>query len=221
MAADSREPPPQPTPASSSQPPPPPSDPNEPSYDGKIYETFLPPTFPPPTKLSTYPSQPTRPSRAPENANALPGGSTNTAGGRIKEASLLDGLKSIKAQDFRELHQKPCVRDALLVGIGSGFLLGGGRMVFGASAWHSMSLAIGSFCVSSAGTYEFCQRRRALERQGMQRAAEIIDRKKIEKEREKERMRAERRRKREEEELAREREDQEKRRGRGWRFWGG
>jgi len=85
-----------------------------------------------------------------------------------------------------------------------------------------MSLAIGTFCLSSTGTYEFCQRRRALERQGMQRAAEIIDRKKIEKEREKERIRAERRRRKEEEERERERarEEEEKRRGR-WRLWGG
>jgi len=117
MAADSREP----TPHSTSLPPPPPSDPTERPYQGKIYETFLPPTFQP----SAYSPRP------PENANALPGGSTNTAGGRAKEAGLLDGLKSIKVQDFNELHQKPCVRDALLVGIGAGFLLGGGRMVFG------------------------------------------------------------------------------------------
>jgi len=85
-----------------------------------------------------------------------------------------------------------------------------------------MSVAIGTFCVSSAGTYEFCQRRRALERRGMLRAAEIVDRKKVEKERERERVRAERRRRREEEERVREEErKREEGRGRGWRFWGG
>ena len=82
-----------------------------------------------------------------------------------------------------------------------------------------MSVAIGTFCLSSAGMYEFCQRRRTLERQGMIRAAEIIDRKKVEKEREKEKMRAERRRRREEEEKAR--EEEKKRKKGGWRFWGG
>lgn len=93
-----------------------------------------------------------------------------------------------------------------------------------------MSLAIGTFGLSSAGSYEFCQRRRALERQGMLRAAEIIDRKKVERERERERVRAERRRRREEEERVREEErkreeegrrEEEGGRGRGWRFWGG
>lgn len=87
-----------------------------------------------------------------------------------------------------------------------------------------MSLAIGTFGLSSAGSYEFCQRRRALERQGMLRAAEIIDRKKVEQERERERVRAERRRRREEEERVREEEERKRKAeggtGRGWRFWG-
>lgn len=134
MAADSREP----VPPPATQPPPDPSDRTQRPYRGKIYETFLPPTTapPPPPNSPLSSSNPTSPSspytpRPPENANAIPGGSTNTAGGRVKEASLLDGLRSIRVQDFKELHQKPCVRDAFLVGIGAGFALGGGRMVFG------------------------------------------------------------------------------------------
>ena len=58
-------------------------------------------------------------------------GSLNTAGGRIKEASYLDALKSIKFSDFQEVHTKPCVRDAFLTGIGSGFGLGGVRAILG------------------------------------------------------------------------------------------
>ena len=58
-------------------------------------------------------------------------GSLNTAGGRRKEASYSDALRSIKFSDFQEVHTKPCVRDAFLTGIGSGFGIGGVRAVLG------------------------------------------------------------------------------------------
>ena len=58
-------------------------------------------------------------------------GSLNTAGGRTKEASYSDALRSIKLSDFQEVHTKPCVRDAFLTGIGSGFGIGGVRAVLG------------------------------------------------------------------------------------------
>ena len=99
-------------------------------YQGKIYETFG--SSPSSSRLDRVsPTPPTSTIAPPENANAIPGGATNTAGGRVKEATLWDGLKSIKLEDVREFHKRPCVRDALLVGMGSGFALGGGRMVFG------------------------------------------------------------------------------------------
>jgi len=81
-----------------------------------------------------------------------------------------------------------------------------------------MSWAMGSFCFASAGMFEFCQRRRTLERQGMVRAAEIIDRKRLEKEKQAEKIRAERRRKREDEE--RKKEEEEKSKKIGWSLWG-
>ena len=69
---------------------------------------------------------------APPNANALPGGAgLNTAGGRTKQAGYFDALRSIKFRDFEEVHTKPCVRDALLTGIGGGFGIGGVRAVLG------------------------------------------------------------------------------------------
>ena len=71
------------------------------------------------------------PQVAPENANALPGGSANTAGGKAKEASIIDALKSIHLADFKEVHKKPCVRDALMTGIGTGFGVGGVRSILG------------------------------------------------------------------------------------------
>ncbi|MCJ1410121.1 hypothetical protein MMC19_004206 [Ptychographa xylographoides] len=186
-------------------------------YRGETYETFASSPTPRSEEASLTSSKSIE-LGPPENANVLPGGSVNTAGGRAKEATFWDGIKSIKMQDVKDLHKIPCVRDALLVGIGGGFFIGGGRMVSGATMWKSMSWAMGTFCFSSAGMYEFCQRRRFLERQGMLRAAEIIDRKRLEKERQAERTRAERRRKREEDEIAR--EEEEKRKNSGWSFWG-
>ncbi|MCJ1471710.1 hypothetical protein MMC13_000350, partial [Lambiella insularis] len=95
-------------------------------YHGKIYETF---TAPP--SLSASPASSQRAFSPPENANAIPGGSTNTAGGLVREATMWDGIKSIKADDMRSLHKIPCVRDALLVGMGLGFTIGGARMILG------------------------------------------------------------------------------------------
>ena len=63
----------------------------------------------------------------PQNANMMPGGTENTAGGQTKEIGLGDAIEAIKLEDFTVIHKKPCVRDALMVGIGSGFGVGGVR----------------------------------------------------------------------------------------------
>lgn len=67
----------------------------------------------------------------PESPNVLPGGSKHTAGGKIKEAKISDALKTIRPGDFLHIHQMPCARDALLVGIGAGFGMGGLRAIMG------------------------------------------------------------------------------------------
>ena len=82
------------------------------SSQGKTYETFSAPS-------------------APENVNALPGGGLNTAGGRPKEAGLLEAIRTVRLDEFKEVHKKPCARDALLTGIGAGFGMGGLRMILG------------------------------------------------------------------------------------------
>lgn len=67
----------------------------------------------------------------PQNANLMAGGTENTAGGQTKDIGLGDALESIKAEDFSEIHKKPCVRDSFMTGIGSGFGIGGVRALFG------------------------------------------------------------------------------------------
>lgn len=67
----------------------------------------------------------------PQNANMMPGGTENTAGGQTKDIGLGDAIESIKMEDFTVIHKKPCVRDALMTGIGSGFGIGGVRALLG------------------------------------------------------------------------------------------
>ena len=88
------------------------------------------------------------------DANAFASvGSLNTAGGRIKEAGYLDALRSIKSSDFQEVHTKPCVRDAFLTGIGSGFGIGGVRAVLGGTLSYPHIVRYGtdpySLCVEN------------------------------------------------------------------------
>ena len=87
-------------------------------------------------------------------------------------------------------------------------------MILSGTAWRSMSWAIGSFCVGSAGSYEFCTRRRALEKKAIERASEIMERKRLEKLEEVAKIRAERA-----ENVRRKQEEERKEKGR-W-GWGG
>jgi cytochrome c oxidase assembly protein subunit 20 len=68
----------------------------------------------------------------PQNANALPDGSgQNTAGGKEKVPSLTEAIKTVRLEDFKQVHMYPCVRESLLMGIGSGFGIGGIRALWG------------------------------------------------------------------------------------------
>ena len=73
--------------------------------------------------------------KPPQNANLMPGGTENTAGGQTKEIGIGDALESIKLEEFTEIHKKPCVRDALMTGIGSGFGVGGVRALAGGMSY--------------------------------------------------------------------------------------
>jgi len=67
----------------------------------------------------------------PENANLMPGGTQHTAGGKAPDVSLRNAFpQGISWSDFSELPKRPCVRDALMQGIGVGFGAGGLRMLW-------------------------------------------------------------------------------------------
>ena len=59
-----------------------------------------------------------------ENANVMPGGTRNTAGGKVQQAGFQDALKSIQPGDVMTVHQKPCARQSYMTGMGMGAVVG-------------------------------------------------------------------------------------------------
>lgn len=55
----------------------------------------------------------------------------NTAGGREKPPSLAEAVKTVRVQDFKQVHMYPCVRESLLTAFGGGFAVGGLRALLG------------------------------------------------------------------------------------------
>ena len=66
-----------------------------------------------------------------ENKDSLPKANSNTLVERQKEPGIVEALKTIKFQDFKEVHQKPCTREGFLAGIGAAFATGGVRAILG------------------------------------------------------------------------------------------
>lgn len=66
-----------------------------------------------------------------EPVNLMPGGTYNSAGGKPKEPTMSDAVKSVSLKDVTSFYKAPCARDSLLVGIGTGFGVGGVRAVLG------------------------------------------------------------------------------------------
>lgn len=124
MAGDTRD---GSSPSQSTPPLPPPGATSPPphitSSSPKIYEVFNAPSSPPPSA----PSQ-----SGPISANALPEGSgQNTAGANQEAPTLATAIKTVRIQDFKQVHMYPCVRESLLMGIGGAFGVGGVRALWG------------------------------------------------------------------------------------------
>ncbi|RYP07759.1 hypothetical protein DL765_009024 [Monosporascus sp. GIB2] len=95
--------------------------------------------------------------------------------------TLKEGLQSIKADDFLNVHKIPCARQGFLTGIGTGAVVGMGRYVFGARIPKAANWAFGAFLLGSVIQFEVCQAQRYQERAAMARVVEVIDRKQAEK----------------------------------------
>ncbi|KAK5173172.1 uncharacterized protein LTR77_003294 [Saxophila tyrrhenica] len=133
----------------------------------------------------------------PQGANLLSGGTQNTAGGKAPEVSIGNAFQNgITFSDFAELPKRPCVRDAGMTGLGSGFALGGLRFMFRAGVFSACNWAVFGTCFGSGIMYQYCLYKRQAERDGMIRAVEIMNKNQLEKqarEQAKERQKEERR----------------------------
>ncbi|KAI9666716.1 MAG: hypothetical protein M1821_004652 [Bathelium mastoideum] len=157
--------------------------------------------------------------RPPPSANLMPGGTEHTAGGQTKPVTAADAVKSIKLEDFKELHKKPCVRDAFLNGIPSGVAAGVVWTVLRAPVTKAANWAVGTFCAVSFVSYEYCQYNRSVEKDGMKRAMQVMEQKRSDRDEKLKAAREERRRAKEE---ADRKEDEQKKSWRipSWaKFW--
>ncbi|PGH02906.1 hypothetical protein GX51_04362 [Blastomyces parvus] len=125
-----------------------------------------------------------------EPINLIPGAYN---GGKPKDASFKDAFQSMSLDRLLSFYKVPCARDSLLVGIGAGFGAGSLKAVLGGfrAVWPACNWAVGTFAVASIGMYEFCQRRRVQERDGIKEAVELMRDLKIKKLKERERAKAE------------------------------
>ena len=73
-------------------------------------------------------------------------------------------LRNITPGDFTKVHQNPCNKQGFLVGIGSGFGVGGLRWILGASPSKASNWAVGAFMVGALGAHEYCEYRRTVSR---------------------------------------------------------
>ncbi|KAF2234741.1 hypothetical protein EV356DRAFT_514879 [Viridothelium virens] len=159
------------------------------------------------------------PIRRPQSANVMPGGTQNTAGGQVKPVSAVDAAKTIKLEDFREIHKKPCVRDTFLTSIPSSLAIGAVWAVLGAPVKKATNWAAGAFCAISFFSYEYCQFRRGMEKDGMRRAVQVMDEKRADREAKMKAAREERRKAKEEADRQEEERKKSWRPWNGWKFW--
>jgi len=73
---------------------------------------------------------------APPSANALPAGSGQNTAGSVSNTNpeslnITNAVKTVRLQDFKQVHMYPCVRESFLMGIGGAFGVGSLRAVLG------------------------------------------------------------------------------------------
>ncbi|KAI1957402.1 hypothetical protein LOZ58_005772 [Ophidiomyces ophidiicola] len=118
--------------------------------------------------------------------NIMPGGTYNSAGGKPKEVTVMDAVKSPSTNELTSFYKAPCARESLLVGIGTGFGVGSIRVILGGlrAIWAASNWAVGAFALASILTHQVCQRQRAIEMDGMKEAVKLMRDLKIKKQKE-------------------------------------
>ncbi|KAK6357298.1 hypothetical protein TWF718_001615 [Orbilia javanica] len=164
----------------------------------------------------TSPTSPTG-AEGPAPASSLPPLPDPSTVGQIpprQKASFSDAIKSINWDSLSNIHKTPCARQTFLTGIATGFAFGGVKLVLRAPLYSACNWAVGMFTATSWVVWEACEWRRGREQDGMIRAMQIIEYKKLEREKKLEERREQLRvQKEEEERLKREAEK------RWWKPW--
>ncbi|KAL2110332.1 hypothetical protein VUR80DRAFT_1337 [Thermomyces stellatus] len=101
-------------------------------------------------------------------------------------ASLAEAVKSIKPEDFLEVHKSACGRQGLMTGIVAGAVVGGLRFVWRGAPLKAANWAVGGFVVGATAGFERCHYLRRLERISMKRIVEVHQSEVAEKKRRKE-----------------------------------
>lgn len=76
-----------------------------------------------------------------DQANSLPGAVSNSSSGDSndpKDATVTGALKSLSTKDVTSFYKAPCARNALMLGIGAAFGIGGIRGVLGGTIYHNI-----------------------------------------------------------------------------------
>ena len=68
-----------------------------------------------------------------------PGRKRDRTGAEVPEISLTNAIRSLTWEDVKKLPHQRCVRDALLTGMISGFLVGGARAILGGDSCPTLN----------------------------------------------------------------------------------
>ena len=132
------------------------------------------PNLPPPSQ-AIRPREPVH--RKPRIFIHRPIGDEEEEAAARANTSYIEGLRTLDPSEFATLHTKPCVRDAMLPGIGGGVGVGALRFVMGASVMKSCNWAVAVTVLLGVGGYEMCQRRRRWDKDGIRQALKVLDEK--------------------------------------------
>ncbi|CAG8551670.1 14814_t:CDS:2 [Funneliformis mosseae] len=80
-----------------------------------------------------------------------------------KENQFLIVLKNLSWQDFENIGKIPCARKSFLYGIGGGATIGSLRFLKKGNVLSASNWAVGSFCIISIGTWEYCRYKRQIQ----------------------------------------------------------
>ncbi|GBB94698.1 hypothetical protein RclHR1_00240046 [Rhizophagus clarus] len=92
-----------------------------------------------------------------------------------KENQFMAVLKNLNWNDFKNIGKIPCARKSFLYGIGGGTTIGALRFLQKGNVLSASNWAVGSFCMISIGTWEYCRYIRQLQKDKLKIVVEQIN----------------------------------------------